>query len=576
MGIEKVRQVGIPGLVPREQPPPGEQWLSPDRPSPLTRMSEAWKAKPRQEKFMDVLELGAWSVPGFLEGAGAKALPEVVGAGPEKPTNLFPRLRQKLGSNKTIADMLRMDAQEGMNTKKLKEAIDTYITNRGRGELMQMFGESTPTGSRPWAEIPREDILERYAPLRERLHKAADYGPEQLAENLRKLEGFPDTRMAEGYYQKATDAITKPWGGNVYLNYAALDPAATFAHEAHGHGVFDMVHNYAQTHMQGSALEKVLNVTSDIHRKAYGIRDIAREAAARIQNFAGKMSEETFLEKYPQLKDAYDELADLSLKAHRASPEERFANWQKADVLNNLDNPKFLEHTKKNLMDIYHKRQPIYDKLNKLEQRVRSVAHEVESEIGPRQIGEFKPNVKVAQDFTRRTTGMPHYDNILHNPDYMRKNKGLIGTVIEMSPDEYIERVAKGFKSTPEEQVKWTAPNTVKKYAEAHKKGDKFPMPVLDYARKSFGQEGRHRALSAIHAGIQKIPVLVVKDAPDVVKGAISNKLTPAAREAMESQLLSMGAKLPSDAQKLLQNIVQHSTDTELESYFKRILGRKK
>ena len=98
--------------------------------------------------------------------------------------------------------------------------------------------------------------------------------------------------------------------------------------------------------------------------------------------------------------------------------------------------------------------------------------------------------------------------------DYMRYEKGQDAKIVYMSPNEYLERCAKDiFNSTWEKTVASIEKNyadTITKYANDMKNGDKFPIPYLDYVYQN--QEGRHRALAVKQAfGEDSImPVLVI------------------------------------------------------------------
>lgn len=104
-----------------------------------------------------------------------------------------------------------------------------------------------------------------------------------------------------------------------------------------------------------------------------------------------------------------------------------------------------------------------------------------------------------------------------HQSDVLEgKVKGKTATVVEMSPDEYMERAYRQIFKKPSKRGGAFAeiPETSEKvtqYAEAMRNGEKFPLPYLDYTNA--GQEGRHRALAAKMAGIDKIPVVVIDDA---------------------------------------------------------------
>lgn len=91
--------------------------------------------------------------------------------------------------------------------------------------------------------------------------------------------------------------------------------------------------------------------------------------------------------------------------------------------------------------------------------------------------------------------------------EYLENGKG---TIVEMSPREYLERCA--YEIFPEGTMESTMgavnEESAKKYAEQMKNGTKFDLPYLNY--KDSGQEGRHRAVAAYMAGIETIPVLII------------------------------------------------------------------
>lgn len=118
---------------------------------------------------------------------------------------------------------------------------------------------------------------------------------------------------------------------------------------------------------------------------------------------------------------------------------------------------------------------------------------------------------KVVFDTTR--TGMSYYDELLHNPDYMRKNKNLVGEIIYMTPKEYFSGCADIFNSTVEKQISQTKADKHtfdKLMTVLTKYKKKFPIGFLNYAQR--GQEGRHRMLAAAeYSGWEtEQPVLVI------------------------------------------------------------------
>ncbi|MCP3672740.1 MAG: hypothetical protein GY814_20420, partial [Gammaproteobacteria bacterium] len=114
--------------------------------------------------------------------------------------------------------------------------------------------------------------------------------------------------------------------------------------------------------------------------------------------------------------------------------------------------------------------------------------------------------------FQDKTT-IPNLDDPLNNPEYFRKQKNIVVHDETMTPDEYLERVTKGFDGTLERTIQDIDSDIVDKYAEDMKSGDKFPMLSIDQSGGYFNQEGRHRALAAKKAGINQVPVRIKTDA---------------------------------------------------------------
>lgn len=111
--------------------------------------------------------------------------------------------------------------------------------------------------------------------------------------------------------------------------------------------------------------------------------------------------------------------------------------------------------------------------------------------------------------FDLTTTDMPYYDNLLKNPDYYRREKGLIGEIVRISPELYfalcaVMREKKNLKG----ELSMIVPELVDKYAKEMRAGTKFPIPVLELLRNE--QEGRQRVAAAQKIGLKEIPVLLV------------------------------------------------------------------
>jgi len=120
-------------------------------------------------------------------------------------------------------------------------------------------------------------------------------------------------------------------------------------------------------------------------------------------------------------------------------------------------------------------------------------------------------NEDIQNAFHKDTTEMPFYDNMMQNPEYFERAKGLVSELVNMSPSEYLNRVADGFGKTVEQVTKQRDAELVEKYTQKMIDGEQFPILTLDYSRgPRVSQEGVHRSMAAIKAGVNEVPVLIV------------------------------------------------------------------
>ena len=112
--------------------------------------------------------------------------------------------------------------------------------------------------------------------------------------------------------------------------------------------------------------------------------------------------------------------------------------------------------------------------------------------------------------FHADTTEMPFYDNMMANPDYFAREKGLLSHLLHMSPMEYVSKVAQSKSITKEVMLGNRDPAKISEYANLMKDGVKFPILTLDYSSGRLSQEGLHRAFAAQEADIKEVPVLIV------------------------------------------------------------------
>lgn len=111
--------------------------------------------------------------------------------------------------------------------------------------------------------------------------------------------------------------------------------------------------------------------------------------------------------------------------------------------------------------------------------------------------------------FDLTTTDMPYYDNLLKNPDYYKRAKGLIGEIVSISPELYFALCAvMREKKDLTGELRMIIPELVDKYAKLMLAGTKFPIPVLELLTNK--QEGRQRVAAAQKIEMKEIPVLLV------------------------------------------------------------------
>uniref|UniRef100_A0A6M3J1W0 Uncharacterized protein n=1 Tax=viral metagenome TaxID=1070528 RepID=A0A6M3J1W0_9ZZZZ len=108
--------------------------------------------------------------------------------------------------------------------------------------------------------------------------------------------------------------------------------------------------------------------------------------------------------------------------------------------------------------------------------------------------------------FDSTTTGTPHWDGLLKKGE---------AKIVRMTPDEYLEQQAKAKGTYPEDVSQYVLDETVVEYVERMKKGEKAPLPLIDWVEKT--QEGRARVLAAKKLGQKEIPVLVREKVPKAI-----------------------------------------------------------
>lgn len=146
----------------------------------------------------------------------------------------------------------------------------------------------------------------------------------------------------------------------------------------------------------------------------------------------------------------------------------------------------------------------------------------------------------VADGIFHRETGLSEIDNWLKNPEYAAKRKGRKLEIVQMSPDEYLDRVGQMQNVSRERTNQMVDKGSLETLRKAVNEGKTLDMPYLDYVRNA--QEGRARAQLAKDLGQEQIPVLVITTQAEIAAA----KPAPVAEKAgpTKKQLLAEGHKI--------------------------------
>ena len=113
--------------------------------------------------------------------------------------------------------------------------------------------------------------------------------------------------------------------------------------------------------------------------------------------------------------------------------------------------------------------------------------------------------------FSTTDTGLSYYNDMMRDPVYFLRDKGMEAKVVRMSPNQYLVKSAEIRGVSLQHELRIVNKADVEKYSIMMSHGIVFDLPVLDYVGRD--QEGRHRVLAAKKLGIKSIPVFVVKKA---------------------------------------------------------------
>lgn len=131
-----------------------------------------------------------------------------------------------------------------------------------------------------------------------------------------------------------------------------------------------------------------------------------------------------------------------------------------------------------------------------------------------------KVDLKSCDIFDKTKTGFSFYNNLIDDPEYMKKSKGLVGSIVMMTPNEYFEHCGEIFHTSKQTQIDHTLADkdniqylkqVILKY------NRKFPIGYINIRDKQ--QEGRHRmAVAGELCGYDTPqPVLIAQDIDNII-----------------------------------------------------------
>lgn len=115
---------------------------------------------------------------------------------------------------------------------------------------------------------------------------------------------------------------------------------------------------------------------------------------------------------------------------------------------------------------------------------------------------------QASENFSMLDESDPNFSREGTRRDYYRDWKGRELAVLEMTPSDYTRIMAdNGHLLNPTDEVE----KKVASYTKRFEEGERAPITYITFGEngKFNGQEGRHRALAAERAGIEKMPVLI-------------------------------------------------------------------
>lgn len=139
--------------------------------------------------------------------------------------------------------------------------------------------------------------------------------------------------------------------------------------------------------------------------------------------------------------------------------------------------------------------------------------------------------------------GTSYYDGVMMKDLYYFVQKRIKGKIVWMSPDEYIETVAKIQHNTVADQLRFVRQDNVEMLLGKMKEGVKMDLPYIYFRGNSGEQEGRHRVIAAKKYGCISIPVGIFKDVTDGEILDIAIEIAGMEMDQAKQKLLELGFK---------------------------------
>ena len=147
------------------------------------------------------------------------------------------------------------------------------------------------------------------------------------------------------------------------------------------------------------------------------------------------------------------------------------------------------------------------------------------------------------------------------NPIYYYIAKQKSERLIYMSPDEYMDTIAKEARLSRDEMEKYLDKSNISRYAQAMLNGSKFPIGFYSVGAKN-SQEGRHRALALKSIGCTSMPVIKMENISFEDMEKFVRYYKEYSKEELNSEFIKLGYNGITELDwRELQNYIKYRLD---------------